>query len=200
MSNHNDKCVLNGETPQADNPVLNQNVSGIYMIYCSELDSAYIGRSSNLAGRLAEHIASLRAKRHKNKHLQSAYDANYELEITILELTQDLINAEQKHIDNCKFSLFNIAKSAKLGGKKSAEAELKKSESLKAYHRQNPDARTGKNNTFYGCQHKQEAKDLIGKKNSKPIMIKGIEYPSRKAACEALGISHPRYLKRFVNA
>lgn len=48
--------------------------AGVYMIYCKTSEKAYIGSSSRLYNRLSGHKAHLNRQRHRNPHLQSAYN------------------------------------------------------------------------------------------------------------------------------
>lgn len=60
---------------------------GIYGIHCSENDQWYVGRSRHIYERWMHHISKLRNQRHKNMHLQRAFDKYSEdsFSFTILE-------------------------------------------------------------------------------------------------------------------
>jgi group I intron endonuclease len=51
-----------------------KKICGIYMIYCKDNESAYVGQSRNLYARLRGHRLELSKKIHKNSILQRTYD------------------------------------------------------------------------------------------------------------------------------
>jgi hypothetical protein len=60
---------------------------------------------------------------------------------------------------------FNICKDSR-GGEVTSEANERRRESLKKFHRENPDAVRGENNPFYGRTHNQSAKDAVSVGNT----------------------------------
>lgn len=58
--------------------------SGIYMIYNKSKDGAYIGQTSNLQTRAANHIRSLRKGNHPNVKLQNGYNNGDEMYFIVL--------------------------------------------------------------------------------------------------------------------
>lgn len=76
--------------------------SGIYLIRHEESGKVYVGSSINLRKRLHEHVRRLNRGDHPNQHLLAAW-ALYgpaAFSISVLELTDDLTAAEQRHIDS----------------------------------------------------------------------------------------------------
>lgn len=49
-------------------------ISGIYQIACSETGKIYVGSSSNVRDRIAEHKRKLRLNKHENPYLQNAWN------------------------------------------------------------------------------------------------------------------------------
>jgi len=50
------------------------NDSGIYMIYSSLSEKAYIGSSKNIRKRWSQHKSALRKNKHSNVHLQNSWN------------------------------------------------------------------------------------------------------------------------------
>lgn len=76
----------------------------IYLIFNKINGKQYIGSAVNFTQRKAEHIRTLRGKRHKNKHLQNAWNKYGEdsFEFSILEYVdnvENLIFVEQRYMD-----------------------------------------------------------------------------------------------------
>ncbi len=116
--------------------------SGIYKITNIINGKIYIGSAFNISNRFSCHKYSLRNNKHKNKHLQSAYnlygEENFLFEI--LEIVNDfaiLLNREQYYLDifnsTDKNIGYNIAKKAgnTAGITASLETRKKQSESAK---------------------------------------------------------------------
>jgi group I intron endonuclease len=115
---------------------------GIYKITNTENGKIYIGSAYNLSNRMATHKYSLRNKKHKNPHLQLAWNKYGEDKFTfeVLEIVQDkslVLEREQYYIDllnPCDKNIgYNIAKKAgnTAGIKASDETRKKQSESAK---------------------------------------------------------------------
>jgi group I intron endonuclease len=87
------------------------SVRGVYAIVYSD-GRQYIGSSNDIAHRWSDHKNALRYGRHKNKHLQAAWDWSGRLafKIKVLEVVEsgDLALAEQKWLDKTasKFNIF----------------------------------------------------------------------------------------------
>lgn len=116
--------------------------SGIYRITNKVNNKIYIGSAYNLSNRFSTHKYSLKNNKHKNPHLQSAWNLYGEKEFIfeILEIVEDktkIIEREQYYLDlynPCDNSIgYNIAKKAgnTAGVKASLETRQKQSESAK---------------------------------------------------------------------
>jgi group I intron endonuclease len=77
--------------------------SGIYKIVNKVNGKYYVGSSTNIKIRWKNHIKELNKNRHKNPHLQSAWNKygmdNFEFNIVELCSLEDLINIEQKYLN-----------------------------------------------------------------------------------------------------
>ena len=109
--------------------------SGIYRITCIANTKIYIGSSQNIKHRLQIHIKTLSEGKHKNSHLQSAYNlygnSFFIFEVIEFTIVDKLIEREQYWLDltqsyNRKIG-FNICINAKnsLGIKRSNEFKKK---------------------------------------------------------------------------
>lgn len=94
--------------------------SGIYQIRCAPTNKIYVGSALDLRERWYRHRWSLRRGRHKNPHLQAAWDKYGEaaFEIVILELVAapGLLRKEQEWIESTKcaersvgFNIYTVA-------------------------------------------------------------------------------------------
>jgi len=107
--------------------------SGIYKIENLKNGHIYIGSATNLNGRKNTHFFSLRRNKHKNKHLQSAFNLYGEdnFVFVVLEYCEikDLINREQFYIDNLRpeYNMCPVALSP-IGIKRSEAFKKKDSE------------------------------------------------------------------------
>lgn len=114
---------------------------GIYKITNSANNKIYIGSAYNLSNRFSVHRYTLRNNKHKNKHLQAAWnkygEQNFIFEIVELVNIEILLAREQYWIDALtpfkKEIGYNIAKIAgnTAGIKASEETRKKQSESAK---------------------------------------------------------------------
>lgn len=113
--------------------------SGIYSITNKMTGKVYVGSAINLAQRWMDHRKTLRAQRHKNPHLQSAWNKYGEaaFEFVILKecAPEMLIEDEQAELDNRVAvvgwkNLYNLAPKAgsQLGFRHSDETKKKISE------------------------------------------------------------------------
>ena len=78
--------------------------SGIYKITCLINNKIYIGSAFSLSNRMSTHKYTLKNKKHKNKHLQNAWDLYGEESFLfeILEIIEDkttIIEKEQYYLD-----------------------------------------------------------------------------------------------------
>lgn len=108
------------QTNEVSTAVTIPRSSGIYQIRCIPTGKIYIGSAVSLRDRWDKHRASLRKGKHRNIHLQSAWDKYGEesFEFLILELVgrAGLLEAEQAWIDKTKctdrtigFNIYEIA-------------------------------------------------------------------------------------------
>ena len=116
--------------------------SGIYLIKNLSNKKIYIGSALNISNRFSTHKYKLKNQKHKNQHLQAAWNKYGEenFEFSILEIVDDanlLIEKEQYYINlyKCydKKIGYNIAKIAgsTLGIKASEETKKKQSAAAK---------------------------------------------------------------------
>jgi group I intron endonuclease len=116
--------------------------SGIYRITNKVNNKIYIGSAYNLSNRLSTHKYTLKNNKHKNPHLQSAWNLYGEEEFIfeILEIVEDktkIIEREQYYLDlyspHDNTIGYNISKKAgnTAGIKASEETRKKQSESAK---------------------------------------------------------------------
>ena len=167
MSNHIDKCVLNGESPEKDDPVLS---GGIYKIVCKGNQKFYLGSSRNILYRLKKHLRDLKKNKHVNTILQNSYNKYGEesLEFFVVEtcevVGQELRDIEQTYLDKIEnwSESFNICKDSRGGRIMNPESERIRRQKLSEAGKK----KTGKDNNFFGCTHSEETKSIIGKKNS----------------------------------
>jgi predicted GIY-YIG superfamily endonuclease len=116
--------------------------SGIYRITNQANNKIYIGSAYNLSNRFSTHKYSLKNNKHKNPHLQNAWNLYGEQQFIfeILEIVEDktkILEREQYYLDfynpyDNKIG-YNIAKKAEntAGIKASSETRKKQSESAK---------------------------------------------------------------------
>lgn len=141
--------------------------SGIYQILNIENQKRYIGSSENLSKRLANHKRSLSLNKHKNPHLQQAWnkygEQSFKFEILLLCEPQDLLVNEQMYFDFYPVSgLYNICLFA--GNTKGYKHNEVSKEKI---------SQRSKGNTFgKGCVHTKEHRRKISeslKKNGYKI-------------------------------
>lgn len=89
-------------------------MKGIYRIICLENHKEYIGSSTNIPIRWKNHRNTLNRNVHKNAKLQADWLRYGEsaFRFDILEVTDNIILAEQLHIDNCQAELYNVSTNA----------------------------------------------------------------------------------------
>lgn len=94
-------------------------VSGIYHIYNCENGKRYIGSSKNVSKRIKSHKRELAFSRHRNKHLQNAYNKygkdNFNFELIENVGVDSLLDKEKSYLEaylsaNLWDFLYNIAK------------------------------------------------------------------------------------------
>ena len=113
----------------------------------------YIGSSINIEIRLKHHFRELKNNRHKNRHLQNAFNKReaecFSGEVVEFCLPEELLEREQLYIDLYKDSAYNLSSTAEntLGVRYSEEAKQKISIATK-----------GRPSQFKGKHHSLEAK------------------------------------------
>lgn len=129
---------------------------GIYAIVNTINGHFYIGSAVSLYRRKYDHFGSLKANRHKNAHLQNAYNCygTKNFRFCIIECVtnkKDLIEREQHYIDtmNPEYNI-NPNASSQLGMKRSEKSKAKMSE-----------AKKGESNSNYGKPMSEEQKISI---------------------------------------
>lgn len=108
---------------------------GIYKITNKINNNCYIGSATNLSRRWITHTYALKAKRHRNNHLQNAWNLygknSFTFEVLFFCEIKDLIFFEQRAIDTYKpeYNICQIAGNT-LGRKLSEEQKAKISKAL----------------------------------------------------------------------
>lgn len=105
---------------------------GIYQIICGPTGKRYIGSAACISSRWGHHRAFLRAGKHANPHLQSAWNKYGEaaFQFNVLELVDgDLLVAEQAWIDSTapEFNMIKAGAPPMLGKKHTPESRAKMS-------------------------------------------------------------------------
>lgn len=97
-----------------------ENTKGIYAIVNIKKMRCYIGSSSKIKSRAAQHINDLKSNKHANRFLQEDFDNNAEFDFLILELVEcskEVLNAKEKMymLESLKngFELYNLMPSSK---------------------------------------------------------------------------------------
>ena len=152
-----------------DNPVL----KGVYSIVCEYNGKGYIGSSKNIQDRWKRHLRQLKRGNHVNPHLQSTFDKYGEssFKFSVVELLPEASPKEIREVEQIYLDLMdwgeslNICKDSR-GGEVTEEANERRRDSLKKYHKENPDAIRGENNPFFGRTHDQSSKDLVSVANT----------------------------------
>ena len=83
---------------------MKKSTTGIYKITNTITNKFYIGSSININRRFTDHKKQLRCNKHKNQHLQNAWNEhgedNFKFEIIELSNDDNLIKLEQDYLDN----------------------------------------------------------------------------------------------------
>lgn len=143
----------------------------IYSIDCKVNGKCYIGRTSDPVRRQQDHFCALRGKRHRNAHLQNAFNKYGESSFKwkVLMVCESLEHAKENEDWFLKKMwdvdcLFNLAKSADGGGYKgrivSEETKKRMSESRKKYFA-DPNARKKLSESRKGFKMSEEQKSKL---------------------------------------
>lgn len=182
-----------------DNPVL----SGIYRITCNPTGKIYIGSSVDIEYRKNKHFYLLRANKHPNPLLQSAYckygkdSFSFDILYDLSGLTRDqILQKEQICLDSLDWDMaFNVCKYAR-GGEVIPEANERRKASLRAFYSENRDKITGGNNPFYGKKHTEAAKEAISKANTGKVRSDDFKKQKSELMKTRRGLHHsPEYLE-----
>jgi group I intron endonuclease len=123
-------------TYKPQNPMIRGTKPGVYCIKCMVSGRKYIGSASNLNSRKWGHIDSLNKNKHKNKHLQSAWNLYGEKEFEFAKIlicpVEQRVLIEQlfiTHLNVCDsnigYNIHRIADSPEIGVKRSPETREK---------------------------------------------------------------------------
>jgi group I intron endonuclease len=104
--------------------------SGVYYIKNTLTQKGYIGSSKNINRRKSEHFRELRKNKHKNRHLQSAFNKHgesiFEFSVVVICPEEYIFKLEQWFLSNSNYnSEYNICKEVILPPKLIFTEELK---------------------------------------------------------------------------
>lgn len=189
--------------------------AGIYKIINTVNNHLYVGSSKNLKHRKGQHFSTLKHNKHRNYHLQCAYNKyggeNFifeiieiiEVEVSILQDT--LLKREQYWIDTLHPE-YNIAQTAGScsGYHHTEDAKRRISQNLLGKKKSPEHAkhiRQGQKGRILTEEHKQKLKDAYWRSDTirhhTEVMIDGVLYNSVKDACRILNISPCTMWKRL---
>lgn len=160
-----------------------KNKSGIYKLIINK--KIYIGSAINLKLRLRQHYNDLLANRHRNIHLQRAYNLYNKIDFDIIEIIndhKDLIIKEQFYIDklNPDYNISRIAGS-QLGFKHTNETKLKLSK-IQIGKKLSEETRLKMSLSRKGVKFKDSHRKKLSESK------KGSKNPFYK-----VGVNHPQY-------
>ena len=153
---------------------------GIYKIENKLNGMVYVGSSIDIERRCRQHRAKLRGGRHRNTHLQRAWDKYGRGAFTFAILEEvggddnSLLTREQKHLDDCfgHGDCYNMARdaTASMRGRHHTEESKRKMREVSTGRRLSEEtkrklsvATTGERNPNWGKRHTNEAKLKMSK-------------------------------------
>lgn len=149
--------------------------SGIYRITCAATGKAYIGQSTNMRARAAYHVRHLRAGKHTNKYLQSAWNKHGEdsFAFDVLEVCPkafDVLNEREIYWINAFNALskdcgYNLATGGSNGYSLGGMTECDRQSILRKIADKNRGRKTGKHSHNYGKHLPPEQRQLISRRN-----------------------------------
>ena len=190
--------------------------AGIYKIINTVNNHLYVGSSKNLKHRKGQHFSTLKHNKHRNYHLQYAYNKyggeNFifeiieiiEVEVSILQDT--LLKREQYWIDNLhpEYNIVQTAGSCS-GYHHTEEAKRRISQNLLGKKKSPEHAkhiREGQKGKKLSPEHLAKVRELNSKKDhsqmhTTPVEINGVRYEKVKDACRILNIPPCTMWKRL---
>jgi group I intron endonuclease len=153
--------------------------SGVYQIKCIANSKIYIGSSQNIEKRINHHFTTLSRNKHKNPHLQSAYNKygedNFEWSVVEYCSVDQLLIIEQKWMDTTlcyerNIGFNNTKKSDRPEGYKHTEENKKIMSKIKKGKKQSKETIKKRVDKLKGQKRTDECKKRmseakIGKKN-----------------------------------
>ena len=171
-------------------PLVSRNQPGIYIILCLANDYRYVGQSSNIASRFAEHKRNLRRNKHSNECLQQDFNFYGEkvFEFTVLYMGNEW-----------KDKITRLRK----------ESQLIMNDLDKCYNTYaDMSDRIGELNGFFGKRHSEITRKLMSQAKKgipniqlgRKISIEGILYQSIADASRELKHSRKMIQNRVNNS
>jgi group I intron endonuclease len=165
--------------------------SGIYKITNIVNGNLYIGSAYNIQSRFGVHKSTLNNNKHRNKHLQNAWnkygEKNFSFKVLVYCKIEQLTKLEQSYMDklNPAYNICKIAVDSCLGVKRSEETCLKISRKLKGNsnsagvivpkERRKRISKALKGHGVSSATRKKISKNLTGKKQSDATIRKRVE-------------------------
>lgn len=169
---------------------------GVYRILNQANGRSYVGQSTDIKKRIAQHFSDLRAGRHDNSDLQAEWllfgPDSFVWEVLERTEKEALCECERKWIEAlCAFSYGYNMTSGGLGTPDLPpwDVGIGRSESVRQAISNYAKTRTGERNPFFGRQHSDSVKERLRDLRSLPVrdVETGVVYTSAKAADVAFG-------------
>jgi hypothetical protein len=181
---------------------------GAYAVTVVETGEVYIGSTKNLTTRSIGNTTQLKMNRHCNQKLQAAYNANPEIEITVIP-TATVIDAnklEQKLVDDfkdtgylCNVGVDDVTKS-RLGSVISDHQQQLMKDGMinRIISPEEKERRTNGVKAFYRTEKGLEHLKSLQAMTSKPVTIDDILFRSVAEAKRILKINHRTVWKKGI--